>query len=168
MRVSHAQLASLVLSLCGVAACSGDDHPGFDYGSSTPEDEVTQEVDSGSTAPEAPPTTMDFVIPRKLPHAADAGADAHHEDAGPHYGPSQTCGASYYGAAGLTTAHKTLPFGTMLHVTNVANGKSVNVRVADRGPYVSGRCLDLSTSAFEAIASLSEGVITVRFAEILK
>ncbi len=87
----------------------------------------------------------------------------------------QTCQASYYGSghttangerydpAGITAAHKSLPFGTKLKVTNVANGKSVTVRINDRGPYIAGRCLDLSTGAFSAIADLKAGVIKVSY-----
>jgi rare lipoprotein A len=82
-----------------------------------------------------------------------------------------SCGASYYDepqgtASGetfdpeaLTAAHKTLPFNTRVRVTNPANGKSVIVRINDRGPYISGRCLDLSRAAFRAIANLSQGVL---------
>ena len=55
----------------------------------------------------------------------------------------------------FTVAHKTLPFGTMLRVTNLANGKTVDVKVNDRGPYATGVVLDLSKSAFAAIASTS-------------
>ena len=92
---------------------------------------------------------------------------------------SGTCQASYYGtgqmtASGevfdpskLTAASKTLPFDTKVRVTNVANGTSVIVRINDRGPYVSGRCLDLSTAAFSAIGSTSAGVLTVKY-QVLK
>jgi rare lipoprotein A len=48
-------------------------------------------------------------------------------------------------------------------VTNPANGKSTTVRINDRGPFSGNRCLDLTTAAFAAIASLSAGVITVRY-----
>jgi rare lipoprotein A len=90
-----------------------------------------------------------------------------------------TCEASYYGdgqntASGepfdptaLTAAHKTLPFNTKVRVTNLKNGRSVVVRINDRGPFVAGRCLDLSTAAFKQIASLSSGVAQVRY-EVLK
>ena len=86
---------------------------------------------------------------------------------------TSTCGASYYytgtttanGEAfnpdGLTAASKTLAFNTKVKVTNLANGKSVIVRINDRGPYVTGRCLDLARGAFSQIAALSTGVITV-------
>lgn len=63
----------------------------------------------------------------------------------------------------FTAAHKTLPQNTLLRVTNVENGKSVIVRVNDRGPYIPGRDLDLSLAAFTAIAPRSQGVIRATF-----
>lgn len=66
----------------------------------------------------------------------------------------------------FTTAHKTLPFGTRLLVTNLSNGKSVEVRVNDRGPYSTGVDLDLSKSAFAAIASTGAGIITTEYSVV--
>ena len=74
-----------------------------------------------------------------------------------------TAGCERFNPNEMTAASKTLPFNTRVKVTNVANGKSVTVRINDRGPYVSGRCLDLSRAAFASIASLSQGVITVTY-----
>lgn len=62
----------------------------------------------------------------------------------------------------LTAAHLTLPFGTKVKVTNLATNRSVNVRINDRGPYVDGYVIDLSSGAFEKIANLSTGVLNVR------
>jgi len=71
--------------------------------------------------------------------------------------------ASWYSQAdGLTAAHRTLPFGTVVRVVNLANGKEVNVTISDRGPYKDGRIIDLSDEAFRRIGSLSTGVIRVR------
>ncbi|UOE21917.1 septal ring lytic transglycosylase RlpA family protein [Thermobifida halotolerans] len=75
--------------------------------------------------------------------------------------PQPTASGETFDPTALTAAHKTLPFGTMVEVTNIADGRSVTVRINDRGPYVAGRCLDLSTAAFSAIASPSQGVIQV-------
>ncbi len=61
----------------------------------------------------------------------------------------------------MTCAHKTLPFGTLLKVTNLLNGKQVVVRVTDRGPYVKGRVVDLSWGAAKAIGMLSQGIAPV-------
>jgi rare lipoprotein A len=76
----------------------------------------------------------------------------------------QTANGETFNPNALTAANKTLPFNTMVRVTNVANGKSVVVRINDRGPYVTGRCLDLSSAAFGSIASLSAGVANVSYA----
>ena len=72
--------------------------------------------------------------------------------------------ASYYHhpEEGLTAAHRTLPFGTKVRVTNTANGKSVTVTINDRGPYIDGRIIDLNEQAFTQIASKRTGVINVR------
>lgn len=63
----------------------------------------------------------------------------------------------------MTAAHKTLPFGTIVKVTNLANGKSVEVTINDRGPYGYGRVIDLSSAAFEQIAWLGTGIIDIQF-----
>jgi rare lipoprotein A (peptidoglycan hydrolase) len=82
-------------------------------------------------------------------------------------GPPPPCcrqegGASYYDYSDpRMCAHKSLPKGTALTVTNLANGKQTTCVVGDRGPYVDGRILDLSKTAFSEIASLSDGVIRV-------
>lgn len=90
---------------------------------------------------------------------------------------SQTGKASYYAdkfngrktASGekfrnskLTAAHKTLPFGTKVKVTNLSNGKSVKVRINDRGPFVAGRIIDLSKKAAHKINIDKEGVGNVK------
>ena len=69
----------------------------------------------------------------------------------------------------LTCAHRTHPFGTMLKVTNVQNGKSVVVKVIDRGPYGRGRIIDLSWGAAKELGILSQGVamVTVELADEL-
>jgi len=73
---------------------------------------------------------------------------------------------SRFDAYGLTTAHRWMPFGAKLRVTNPSNGKSVVVRVTDRGPFVPGRALDLSYGAFRTIADPGQGVMRVCFERI--
>jgi rare lipoprotein A len=63
----------------------------------------------------------------------------------------------------MIAAHPYLPFGTRLRVVNQDNGRAVTVRIADRGPYIGGRSLDLSYGAFVRIASPSRGVANVCF-----
>jgi rare lipoprotein A len=62
----------------------------------------------------------------------------------------------------LTAAHRTLPFGTRVRVTSVATGRSVTVRVNDRGPFIPGRIVDLSYSAAEEIGMVGRGVTKVK------
>lgn len=60
-----------------------------------------------------------------------------------------------------TAAHKTLPFGTKVKVTNAKNGKTVTVRINDRGPFVEGRIIDLSKKAARKLGMLNDGVVNV-------
>jgi rare lipoprotein A len=62
----------------------------------------------------------------------------------------------------LTAAHRKLPFGTVVRVTNEKNGRSVEVRITDRGPYGGGRIIDLSEAAAREIGMLGAGVARVR------
>lgn len=66
----------------------------------------------------------------------------------------------------LTAAHKTLPLGTKIKVTNLENNKIINVEITDRGPYVNGRILDLSKKAAENLGFIHNGITRVKF-EIL-
>jgi rare lipoprotein A len=77
------------------------------------------------------------------------------------YQGRQTASGERFDQKAMTAAHRTLPFGTKVKVTNVRNGKSVLVRINDRGPFVKGRIIDLSRSAFASIGSPASGVIGV-------
>jgi len=74
----------------------------------------------------------------------------------------QTANGEEFDARALTAAHRTLPFGTRLRVTNVATGRSVMVRVNDRGPFIPGRVVDVSHSAAEALGMVGDGVAKVK------
>src|SRR5262245_49210997 len=69
------------------------------------------------------------------------------------YSGEKTANGEYAHASGLTAAHKTLPFGTMVKVTNINTGRSVVVRINDRGPYIRGRIIDLTPAGARAIGS---------------
>ena len=75
---------------------------------------------------------------------------------------TQTASGEKFDTHELTAAHPTLPFGTRLRVTNVASGRSVTVRVNDRGPYVAGRIVDVSYSAADALGMVGGGIAKVR------
>lgn len=64
---------------------------------------------------------------------------------------------------GMTAAHRTLPFGTKVVVTHLKTGKSVVVRINDRGPFIKGRVIDLSLGAAKVMGLLGSGVAKVRF-----
>ena len=73
-----------------------------------------------------------------------------------------TASGETFDPSAFTAASKTLPLGSTIRVTNVSNGRTVTVRINDRGPYVGGRCLDLSTAAMNAIAP-GQGLVAVRY-----
>jgi rare lipoprotein A len=74
---------------------------------------------------------------------------------------NRTASGEKFNPHGLTAAHRTLPFGTCLVVGNPRNGKSVNVRVNDRGPFVKDRVLDLAAGAARAIGMVATQIITM-------
>ena len=74
----------------------------------------------------------------------------------------QTANGETFNPKALTAAHPTLPFGTRLRVTNVSTGRSVTVRINDRGPFVSGRVVDVSYSAAESLGIVGRGVAKVK------
>jgi len=79
----------------------------------------------------------------------------------------KTANGEIYRAQDITAAHKTLPFNTMVRVTNLNNGKQVLVRINNRGPYVKGRIIDLSLEAAKKVEMTKAGVVPVKL-EILK
>ncbi|WP_204360752.1 septal ring lytic transglycosylase RlpA family protein [Pseudomonas putida] len=106
--------------------------------------------------------------------SALAGCASHDVDP---RGYDETGTASYYGSRhhgkrtasgeafnqhGLTAAHRTLPFGSQVLVTNLSNQRSVVVRINDRGPHTRGRLIDLSRAAAEKIGMLRSGTARVR------
>jgi len=78
----------------------------------------------------------------------------------------KTANGERYDMYGMTAAHKNLPFGTILRVTNMKNKRSVVVRVNDRGPFVEGRVVDLTHSAAQKLGMLGPGVVSVKLEAI--
>lgn len=134
---------------------------------------------SSSAATEEPAAATP--APSPSPSSSQSSSSSSDTDqGGTPVGSGTTCTASHYGlndgtdggptasgetfhASAMTAAHKTLPLGTRIRVTNNANGQSVVVRINDRGPYISGRCLDLSSGAFNTIGSTSSGTMSVTY-----
>ena len=98
--------------------------------------------------------------------AASGCTLASHYGVGDGYHGQTTANGERYNAYGKSVAHRYLPFGTKLRVTNQRNGKSVIVRVNDRGPFVGGRDLDLSYGAFSSIAHPGQGVANICYTTI--
>lgn len=118
------------------------------------------------TACAGPPHTVSPVPPPDAPPPADVVAPR----------PAIVGRASWYGAFhhgkrtasgevfdmnALTAAHRTLPLGTRVQVTNLRNRRSVEVRVNDRGPYIRGRIIDLSRGAAARLGAIDDGVFPV-------
>ena len=79
----------------------------------------------------------------------------------PYHGRRTASGEVFDTYKALTAAHRTLPFNTVVRVQNRANGKAVQVRINDRGPFIAGRIIDLSVRAARAIDMLRSGVVLV-------
>ena len=78
--------------------------------------------------------------------------------------PQRVASGGWFNPNAMTAAHKTLPFGTMVRVTNLNNGRAVTVRINDRGPYIAGRVIDLSRAAASAVGMVGSGVARVSLA----
>jgi rare lipoprotein A (peptidoglycan hydrolase) len=134
------------------------------------------ESQTGNPSSDKPPT---HTLPREIPPIAKIPSPPETEQTPPATSqPTMETGvASWYGpkfhgkltASGevfnqekFTAAHQTLPWGSRVKVTNLANGKSVDVRINDRGPFGKGRIIDLSRAAARALGMVGRGLTTVR------
>ena len=77
-----------------------------------------------------------------------------------------TASGERYDMYKMTAAHRTLPFGVVVRVTNLENGRSVNVRITDRGPFKKGRIIDLSYAAAKKLQMIEPGVVHVKVAVV--
>ncbi len=77
------------------------------------------------------------------------------------YSGERTANGEYAHASALTAAHRTLPFGTMVQVTNIRTGRSVVVRINDRGPFIRGRIIDLTPAGARAIGFSGLSLVTL-------
>jgi rare lipoprotein A len=100
-----------------------------------------------------------------LPSAALAQTGIASYYAGEHHG-RRTASGERFNMHAMTAAHRSAPFGTRLQVTNLANGRSVVVRVNDRGPFVRGRIVDVSSGAARALGMKGAGTARVRIARL--
>jgi rare lipoprotein A len=109
----------------------------------------------------ATPAVLNAHPAAKANSASDGVASFYTED-------EWTASGERFNTHAMTAAHPTLPFGTRLRVTNVTNGRSVVVRINDRGPFVPGRVVDLSESAAESLGMVERGVVKVKLDVVQK
>jgi rare lipoprotein A len=98
--------------------------------------------------------------------AAGPKASGHTGVASFYWQPQRVASGGWFNPNAMTAAHKTLPFGTRVRVTHLGNGRSVEVKINDRGPYIAGRIIDLSKAAAGIIGMTGQGVARIRM-EIL-
>ncbi|MGA2596287.1 MAG: septal ring lytic transglycosylase RlpA family protein [Bryobacteraceae bacterium] len=106
-----------------------------------------------------PPTPQVSRTPQVLPQGPETGIASWYGH--PYHGRPAADG-EIYDMEKLTAAHRTLPFNTWVRVTNLTNGKTVEVRIIDRGPFIDGRIIDLSHAAAQAIDLIGPGIAQVR------
>ena len=155
------QLFAVALGAASLAACAQSSV-------------VTQKSELHATNRQASPEhnrTTSFarrvaVTKKHIPFASDKNAAesqvASHGLASFYTEGTHTASGERFDTHELTAAHRTLPFGTRLRVTNVATGRSVTVRVNDRGPFVPGRVVDVSHSAAETLGMVGGGIAKVK------
>jgi peptidoglycan lytic transglycosylase len=122
----------------------------------TPAQPAAPKTSGGVQPAPSQPAKKSPAVPTKLPQTGEAswyGAE--------HQG-KQTASGTSYDQAGFTAAHPSLPFGSKIKVTNLANGKSVEVEITDRGPFAGNRIIDLSPAAAKALEMIESGTATVR------
>ena len=98
--------------------------------------------------------------------AAHSKATANFGVASYYWEPQRLASGGRFNPRAMTAAHKTLPLGTRVRVTNLGNGRSVDVRINDRGPYIAGRIIDLSKAAAGVIGMTAQGTARVKMTVI--
>ena len=115
---------------------------------------------TGSTAPAVrPPDTAEQPEAHGRPVSSEVGMASWY---GPPYHNRKAADGSIYDQNAMTAAHRTLPMGTVVRVTNLSNGQSVMVRITDRGPFIDGRIIDLSLAAAKLLDVYRPGTAKVR------
>ena len=119
-----------------------------------------------SPVPSAPPAEAPKPAPSTPPRAQGPAGEYVEQGVASWYGEPfnghRTANGEIYDMYQFTAAHRTLPFGAVLRVTNLSNGKQTEVRINDRGPFVGNRIIDLSLSAARAIEMVGPGTAQVR------
>jgi rare lipoprotein A len=120
------------------------------------------EIPSISIIPSAPETPEELPcakVPAPAPPIVETGLASWY---GARHHGKRTASGELFDQKKFTAAHPTLPWGSIVKVTNLANGKSVEVRINDRGPFGKGRIIDLSRAAAKALGMVGRGVAQVK------
>jgi rare lipoprotein A len=155
----------LVASVLGVVSGCASRRP---LAASKPEPSSTPEDTSESARNSSPPSPprSGAATKRRRDNSVPVPAGYTEQGEASWYGVPfhgrQASNGEIYDMNKLTAAHRTLPFETMVRVTNEKNGKSTVVRITDRGPFVNNRIIDLSYAAAREIESIGPGVVPVR------
>jgi rare lipoprotein A len=154
-------LAAMISSAAPAAAKWTCDGPAYVCGGSSPEasSAKTSYKKSKKSYDEA---SYDKPAKKKKYYDNDSGGSSSFSGKASYYWePQALASGGRFNPNAFTAAHKTLPFGTKVRVTNHNNGESVVVVINDRGPYVAGRVIDLSKAAAHAISMQGSGVVPV-------
>lgn len=146
------QLILLLLAITVIQGCSTLSGPM----ASVPAPEIAP------TSEPVTPRIIDSTAPKERETKSPAVITGVASWYGPGFSGKKTATGEIFDETKMTAAHKTLPLGTKAKVTNVKNGKSVEVEINDRGPYAEGRIIDLSQAAAAAIGIVDRGLATVR------
>ncbi len=148
IHTSSLRLLSIISALMLVVSC-------------TTAPRYTRAPSRGSTKPptRVPEKKTEKRIESSVPGGGVVGRASYY---GPGFQGRSTASGERFNMYDLTAAHRTLPFGTKVQVTNLSNGKSVTVRINDRGPFKRGRIIDLSKAAAGKIDMISSGTARVR------
>ena len=167
---AHALLAALCV--CAAAGCGGrhvtaSNPPPPPSQSAPPSPGTTESAKRATEAGAEPAPASPTPTPKRSKTPSALAPEGYIEEGNaswygvPFHGRRASNG-EIYDMNKLTAAHRTLPFDTMVRVTNLNNGKTTTVRITDRGPFVENRIIDLSLAAAREIGSVGPGVVPVR------
>jgi rare lipoprotein A len=153
-------LASVCLAALALAGCSGKRVDDGGYGSGSP----------GSSTGGQPRGSRPYTVMGQTYYPILDASGYSEEGVASWYGRDfhgkTTANGEIYDMRGMTAAHKILPFGTQLRVTNLDNGRSITVRVNDRGPFVANRVIDLTQTGAEKLDMIGPGTARVRLESV--
>jgi rare lipoprotein A len=154
--------ATLLLVGCAGRHPAANRQPGAAPPATTPEESPESAKREPSAPPPSSPThpksSKTPPVPAPVGYTEEGNASWY----GNPFNGRHSSNGEIYDMYKLTAAHRTLPFETMVRVTNLNNGKSTTVRITDRGPFVANRVIDLSLAAAREIESVGPGVVPVR------